>query len=458
MGVFINNADDFSSFHPIGPARDPAGTCLGPTRLGPGQLQISCVLVIIRTHSSPFIQHHPLCHDDDSSALLQFKESFLINKSSSGYPLDDESACQKFASWKLELREKSDCCSWDGVECDEDTVYGNEGLTGYLPSFTWSSPLERLKLSFTSFSGVLPASMGNLGFLTTLLMSDCNFSGSIPSSLGSLTKLVTLYLSSNAFVGNVPTSLGNLVQLFDLDISNNQLTGPVPSSIGSLPIPPVSTLHFYISNNSLNGNIPFSFCNLSSLQVLDLANNNLSGSIPRCLDNFGAFLSVLDLFNGLMGTPQTYFNFPNLRILDISYNNFMGKLPSRLFEIWKAKNFENVHSVTYIFEESGFQIVRGIEENYLRLAYAYSMMMKNKGKDLFYEKVQELFIAIDFSSNIFVGEIPEFVGNLKGAQLLNLSNNALIGHIPSSLKNLVEMESLDLSQNKFSGDISQQLT
>ncbi|XP_059449545.1 receptor-like protein 7 [Corylus avellana] len=310
------------------------------------------------------------------------------------------------------------------------SVYGNEGLTCYLPSFTWSSSLERLKLSFTSFSGVLPASMGNLGFLTTLLMSDCNFSGSFPSSLGSLTKLITLYLSSNAFVGNVPTSLGNLVQLFDLDISNNQLTGPVPSSIvnlpqlylvdlsynlsnagldlsanklhgqisnsvfklknlefldlsnnyltsinlttldifsnqlsefpnflrnqhelkylnlsnnkihghfpewmwststtslkfldlsnnfltvfgqhpifppwtrlqvldlwfnllqGSLPIPPVSTLHFYISNNSLNGNIPFSFCNLSSLQVLDLANNNLSGSLPRCLDNFGAF-------------------------------------------------------------------------------------------------------------------------------------------------------------------------
>ncbi|XP_059449544.1 putative receptor like protein 25 [Corylus avellana] len=136
----------------------------------------------------------------------------------------------------------------------------------------------------------------------------------------------------------------------------------------------------------------------------------------------------------------------------------MGKLPSRLFEIWKAKNFENVHSVTYIFEESSFQIVRGIEENYLRLAYAYSMMMKNKGKDLFYEKVQELFIAIDFSSNIFVGEIPESVGNLKGAQLLNLSNNALTGHIPSSLKNLVEMGSLDLSQNKFSGDIPQQLT
>ena len=76
-------------------------------------------LHLILAHSSPSVQ--PLCRDDESSALLQFKDSYLINKSSSGYPFNDESACQTFASWKLELGEKSDCCSWGGVECDEDT-------------------------------------------------------------------------------------------------------------------------------------------------------------------------------------------------------------------------------------------------------------------------------------------------------------------------------------------------
>jgi hypothetical protein len=86
------------------------------------------------------------------------------------------------------------------------------------------------------------------------------------------------------------------------------------------------------------------------------------------------------------------------------------------------------------------------------------MMMTNKGKNMFYEKVQELFTAIDFSSNKFLGEIPKSIGNLKGAQLLNLSNNYLTGHIPSSLGNLTELEALDLSQNKLSGEIPQQLT
>ncbi|XP_062153785.1 receptor-like protein 6 [Alnus glutinosa] len=134
-------------------------------------------------------------------------------------------------------------------------VYGNEGLTGYLPDFTWSSPLETLAVGYTSFSGELPASTGNFSFLTYLSMSGCNFSRSIPSSLGNLTKLTHLYLSLNYFVGNVPHSLGNLVELSSLDISYNQLTGPVPSILGNL----VQLSSLYISHNQLTGPIPFEF-------------------------------------------------------------------------------------------------------------------------------------------------------------------------------------------------------
>ncbi|XP_059449464.1 putative receptor like protein 25 [Corylus avellana] len=160
-----------------------------------------------------------------------------------------------------------------------------------------------------------------------------------------------------------------------------------------------------------------------------------------------------------MGTPQSYFKFPNMQILDISYNDFTGKLPLSLLENWKARKFENVHSLTYIIDEiSNIKILKDLVYFTCLHAYTYSMMMTNKGKDIFYEKVQELFIAIDFSSNRFVGEIPESIGNLKGAQLLNLSNNALTGHIPPSLGSLIELEALDLSQNMLSGEIPQQLT
>ncbi|CAL9013554.1 unnamed protein product, partial [Prunus brigantina] len=55
---------------------------------------------------------------DECSALLQFKESFAISKSVSAYPL----AYPKVAFWTLEgYQNRSNCCSWDGVECDEDS-------------------------------------------------------------------------------------------------------------------------------------------------------------------------------------------------------------------------------------------------------------------------------------------------------------------------------------------------
>jgi Leucine-rich repeat (LRR) protein len=81
------------------------------------------------------------------------------------------------------------------------------------------------------------------------------------------------------------------------------------------------------------------------------------------------------------------------------------------------------------------------------------MMMTNKGKNMLYEKVQELFTSIDCSSNKFVGEIPKSIGNLKGAKLLNLSYNNLTSYIPLHLGNLTELEAFDLSQNKLSREI-----
>jgi hypothetical protein len=118
-----------------------------------------------------------------------------------------------------------------------------------------------------------------------------------------------------------------------------------------------------------------------------------------------------------------------------------------------------VHPFTYIHEDGGFILGEGFRRGLdIPQAYTYSMMMTNKGKNLFYEKVPEIFTAIDFSSNIFVGDIPEYIETLKGAQLLNLSNNNLTGHILLSLGKLTELEALDLSHNKLSREIPQQLT
>ena len=80
-------------------------------------LLLSPVYLMVANSSSSMQQ--PLCHGSESSALLQFKQSFLIDEHVSNNP----SVYPKVAMWKSHREGEvgSDCCSWDGVECDRET-------------------------------------------------------------------------------------------------------------------------------------------------------------------------------------------------------------------------------------------------------------------------------------------------------------------------------------------------
>ena len=49
-----------------------------------------------------------------------------------------------------------------------------------------------------------------------------------------------------------------------------------------------------------------------------------------------------------------------------------------------------------------------------------SMTIINRGREMVYSKIIEVFATIDLSMNEFNGKIPNFIGNLNGFQLLNL--------------------------------------
>ncbi|XP_023875228.1 putative receptor like protein 25 [Quercus suber] len=193
------------------------------------------------------------------------------------------------------------------------------------------------------------------------------------------------------------------------------------------------------------------------LEVIDTSNNRFKDTFPTWLGKFPNLKLLLlqsnKFYGQILKSPKTNNEFPNLQILDLSYNGFTGKLPLNFFKNLNALKLDNELHLIYIHDEISDSV--GIYK--ISIIYEYSMKITNKGLDKVYDKVQQSFKAIDMLSNKFVGEIPEFIGDLKGLHMLNLSNNILIGNIPPSLGNLLNLKSLDLSQNRLSGEIPPQL-
>ncbi|XP_065872471.1 receptor-like protein 7 [Euphorbia lathyris] len=352
-------------------------------------------------------------------------------------------------------------------------------IAGYVPQWVSDLATDNLKIlnldsnlltGFEQSSIVLPWTN-----LLVLNLTANKFQGSLPIPLPSIFVYIA---SNNNFSREIPEAFCNLTSILTLDLSNNKLSGTLPQCFGSLANF-VSALD--LRSNNLSGEIPDGFVSACALRMMDLSGNELEGTIPRSLANcskleslhlgenqmtdfFPHWLGVLpdlkvlilrsnSLF-GEMGKQETIFQFPKLQILDLSYNDLTGKLPSEYFNNWIAmKSVDHNTTLKYMQADISFQALGLSWSNH----FSYAITIINKGSRLSYERIQEIFSAINLSGNKFEGEIPEVIGSLTQLQLLNLSNNILTGHIPSSLGNLKNLEALDLSLNKLSGEIPIQL-
>ncbi|KAL6321711.1 hypothetical protein AAG906_031221 [Vitis piasezkii] len=279
-------------------------------------------------NSSSFMQQ-PLCHDSESSALLQFKQSFSIDGHASG----DPSAYPKVAKWKSHGEgegQGSDCCSWDGVECDRETghviglhlasscLYGSINSSSTL--FSLLSRLRSLDLSYSRFCGQIPSELLALSKLVFLDLSGNPMLQLQKPGLRNLetSPLKVLYLGGTSFSGELPTSIGRLGSLTELDISSCNFTGLVPSPLGHLP----QLSYLDLSNNSFSAQIPSFMANLTQLTYLDLSFNNFSVGTLAWLEN---------QLSGQI--PSWLMNLTQLTVLDLGGNNLEGGIPSSLFEL-----------------------------------------------------------------------------------------------------------------------------
>ncbi|CAI5485697.1 unnamed protein product, partial [Closterium sp. Naga37s-1] len=186
----------------------------------------------------------------------------------------------------------------------------------YVGSCNFSGPFQSypgrvlrvLDVSNNSFSGPFPSVLLNKGSETSYInLSHNNFTRPLPPKLpGTLSftyDFQTFDISHNRFFGVVPRGIWCLCCLTSLSMAHNQLHGSLPAAPLSLqlralelqgnafsgPLPnfaswETQSLHVLdVSDNQLSGSLPDSITRFATLQHLGLGGNNLSGPIPASL-------------------------------------------------------------------------------------------------------------------------------------------------------------------------------
>ncbi|KAI5561406.1 hypothetical protein BDE02_16G113600 [Populus trichocarpa] len=424
-------------------------------------------------HSSPSML--PLCHDEESHALLQLKESLVINESASS----DPSAYPKVASWKVDGG-SGDCCSWDGVECDRDSghVIGLDLSSSFLYGSINSNSslfhlvqLRRLNLAGNDFNNSeIPSGIRSLSRLFDLNLSMSGFSGQIPAEILELSKLVSLDLGWNTLKlhkpglqhlaealtnlevlhlirvrisAKVPQIMTNLSSLSSLFLRHCGLQGEFPMGIFQLPNLRFLSIRY---NLYLTGYLP-EFQSGSQLELLLLPGTNFSGRLPGSLGNLKS-LKEFDVagcyFSGVI--PSSLGNLTKLNYLDLSDNRFSGKIPS---------TFVNLLQVSYLW--LSFNNFRSGTIDWLgnltNLNYVDLQETNSYGNIPSSLRNLTQLTVLALSGNKLTGHIPSWIGNHTQLISLYLGDNKLHGPIPESIYRLQNLEELDLGNNFFSGTL-----
>ena len=324
-----------------------------------------------------------------------------------------------------------------GVTCNTDMLVSNvfipnNGLTGSLPPELFElREMSLLALPHNSLEQTFDESMNTMMRpMTQLQYVDLKynrFSGPVPSAFGEWLDLQTLALSNNMFSGPLPSSISRLAKLKTLALDDNQLTGSLEMVTDHL----TNLEYFYGDRNQFFHLVDDNFAkDLNRLRELDLSDNELysSSSLPL---------------------PAHLLNHPSLQILDLANNDLRGTLPSSM-------------QINQVLE---FLSLRGNELHGAISAFSLPRLERLKHLDIqgnrFYgalptimHSMKELkYLAIGNNEFQFNSGLPDWLWVLTGLQELSVPNLDIGGEIPSGLAGMTNLIALDLSDNNMSGDV-----
>lgn len=291
----------------------------------------------------------------------------------------------------------TDILNWDKVICTKNEADGFYRIT-------------RLGLGESWLCYDLTGDIGNLSELKYLTLTKNYLSGPIPSTLKNCTKLEELQLFDNYNdelsytpsaersgitelpgeiftscpglrhidvsvnrIKSIPSELSFAVNLEHLDLGSNDVEAFYAkdfTGLGKLrylhlgmlrkyrgpffdfifDIPSLEQIYFIRTNFDKNS-LPDKWESLSNLEILNMANCNLTGALPvslaQCKNLTQLLLENGDKYesaapNNFVGTlPKEYGELLNLEVLSVANNNITGTIPesyANLFNLWNRTN------------------------------------------------------------------------------------------------------------------------
>ncbi|KAM7489903.1 hypothetical protein LguiB_027387 [Lonicera macranthoides] len=317
----------------------------------------------------------------------------------------------------------------------------------HLTNFS-SIPLSIIHLSSNSFTN---SSSYNwlFNFSSSLVdvdMSGNPLGGSIPDAFGNMMSLESLRLSNCAFEGEIPKSFKNLSRIRSLVLHSNNLTVQLPEILQTLLASNNSLEILDLTENKVSGSIS-DFTSFSSLRQLMVGSNKLNGSFPKCFGQSSP-LEYLDLSeNELNGSLPDLTSFPSLRYLYLTNNKIQGRLPESIGELSNLKILDLSFNLLSLEFSSDWTP---------RFQLDYILLANCKLGPHFPEWLQSQsnFSILDISGAGISDTIPHWFWDLSPGLLhLNFSNNQIHSMLPNLSLKFVNLEQIDLSSNRFNGPI-----
>ena len=334
-------------------------------------------------------------------------------------------------------------------------VHAND-LSGPIPHrLSDLSRLERLHLDQNDLTGEIPAELGSLPQLTSLNLFSNDLTGEIPPELGNLRNLERLNLYINDLTGPLPDELGNLENLRVLSLRTNALSGTLPRSMlkltnlntlriqenDGLCAPSDAEFREWLSGIFFDGEMCEDEVLEDVTDEVEAARNALmalydaTGGTNWTTSTNWATDKPLDEWHGVRTDRlgRVYF-------LDLAGNNLSGTIPREMGGLSKLRRLEL----------EGNELTGPIPAELGELSSLVVMLLGGNGLTGSIPRELGALVSLEemiLADNNLTGPVPPELTDLTNLRLLHLDFNNLTGPLPAEFVNLTNLEHLDISRN-----------